>query len=472
MHLLTRIATLALATLPALAQEGYWVANRATSDIMKISPWGSVLTRIATPTTLRGLTVAPDGKIWVVRFIQGTFDIVDPTTNPPTITPVPSQLGSPYEIAFDAQGDAWISGGTGVQRFSANGTFIQSFPLTAAAPLGITVDSVGNKWIAHRTSPASVSRIDPTGVVTNFPLLGVTTQPTKIIADYRGFLAPSHMWVVGDGTAQLVEIDDQGTLLNTYLLPATSVGSVCFDKNGDIWVGSFGNGALLRIDRTNGAVLGTHSVPPNILGLSCDSYGRILAVARVTFSGVGPPCEVRRIDPATGTVEVPTLLQQGAFIATGTQWPVSTPFQYAMVVSQLGDMDNDGDVNYLEILNGTSPIDALSGSLCRVNTTGITSIGSTGSFDVQTGLGNFWLLTFSFGLVAPGTGISLPGFGGELLLDPVLGLGATVSGVGSNSVLLAIPNDPTYQGMEIFTQGFVVGGTSVQFTNVSGIKFW
>jgi streptogramin lyase len=470
MHPLPRIAVLALTALPVLAQEGYWVANRASSDIMKISPWGSVLARVATPTTLRGLTVAPDGKVWIVRFIQSTFDIYDPATN--TITPVTSQLGSPYEIAFDAQGNAWISGGTGVQQFSASGAFIQSYPLTAAAPLGITVDTTGNKWIAHRTSPASVSRIDPNGVVTNYPLVGVTTQPTKIIADYRGFQTASHMWVVGDGTAQLLEIDDQGTLLNNYALPITSVGSVCFDKNGDIWVGSFGNGALLRIDRNTGGVLGTFSVPPNILGLSCDSYGRILTVARVTFSGVGPPCEVRRVDPATGLVEVPTLLQSGSFNASGTQWPVSTPFQYAMVVSQLGDMDGDGEVNYLEALNGTSPIDPLSSSVCSVNTTGVTSIGSTGTFGVQTGAGSFWLLTFSFGLVAPGSGITLPGFGGELLLDPLLGLGVTVSGVGSAGLALSIPNDPSYQGQQWFTQGFVVGGATVQFTNVSGMKFW
>ena len=470
MHLLPRIAVLALVTVPSFAQEGYWVANRASSDIMKVSPWGSVLARVATPTTLRGLTVAPDGKVWIVRFGQATFDIYDPATN--TIAPVASQLGSPYEIAFDAQGNAWISGGTGVQQFSASGTFIQSYPLTASAPLGITVDSAGNKWIAHRASPASVSRIDPNGVVTNFPLLGVTTQPTKIIADYRGFLAPSRMWVVGDGTPQLLEIDDQGNLLNNYLLPIASVGSVTFDKNGDIWVGSFGNGALLRIDRATGGVLGTHSVPPNILGLSCDSYGRILTVARVTFSGVGPPCEVRRIDPASGVVEVPTLLQQSTFAASGTQWPVSTPFQYSMVVSQIGDIDGDGDVNYLEILNGTSPIDPLSSSICRVNTTGITSIGSTGTFDVQTGAAAFWLLTFSFAIVAPGSGITFPGFGGELLLNPALALGVTVSGVGSSSLPLAIPNDPSFQGMELFTQGFVVNGAVVQFTNVSGMKFW
>ena len=59
-----------------------------------------------------------------------------------------------------------------------------------------------------------------------------------------------------------------------------------------------------------------------------------------------------------------------------------------------------------------------------------------------------------------------------MLLHPVLGLGVTVSGVGTGTLSLAIPNDPSYQGQEWFTQGFVAGGSGVQFTNVSGVKFW
>src|SRR5690606_3396793 len=108
MRLLTIALTL-LATSTLVAQErGYWIANRASSDIMEVSPWGSVLQRIDMGTNLRSAHVAPDGKVWVVRFIQTTLDIVDPTTG--SITNTTSTLGSPYDIAFDAQGEAWVSG--------------------------------------------------------------------------------------------------------------------------------------------------------------------------------------------------------------------------------------------------------------------------------------------------------------------------------------------------------------------------
>src|SRR5688572_33354787 len=91
--------------LPALAQESFWIANRASSDIMRVSSWGSVLERVPTPTTLRSSTTAPDGKVWIVRFIQATFDIYDPATA--TMTPVPLPSGSAYQIAFDAAGHGW-----------------------------------------------------------------------------------------------------------------------------------------------------------------------------------------------------------------------------------------------------------------------------------------------------------------------------------------------------------------------------
>ncbi len=461
---------LAAVTSVAVAQETYWIANRASNDIMEVTPWGSVLQRIAMGTSLRSAHVAPDGKIWVVRFIQGTLDIVDPVTS--TITPVTSTLGSPYFIAFDNQGTAWVSGGTGVQNFAANGTLIQAYPLTATAPLGITIDASGNKWIAHRATPASVSRIDPSGAVVNFPLPGVTTQPTALVADFRGLFNPSHIWIVGDGAGELVEVDDQGNLLNIYPTGLTSVGSVTFDLAGNIWVGSFGGGAVAQIDRTTGATLSAYTLSPSVLGLNFDSYGRLWATARVTFSGVGPPCEVRRVDPASGVIEVPGVLQSGAFAAAGTQSPISTPYQYSLVVAPIGDLDGDGDANFAEIQNGTSPTDPASNGNCHIDSRGAASVGSTPVFDVKAGAGTFWLFALSFGLVPVGSGYTNPAFTGELRLDPALALPVTLSGVGNASLPLAIPLDPAFAGLQFFTQGFRVGAGGQAFTNIGGLLIW
>ncbi len=305
----------------ASAQETYWIANRASLDIMEVSPWGSIRDRIDMGTSLRSAHVAPDGKVWVVRFIQGTFDIVDPTTR--TITPIVAPA-NPFDIAFDAQGTAWISAsstaaGNFVVNYDANGAHIQTYTMSAPAPLGIAIDTAGNKWIAHRTTPASVSRIDPAGVVTNHVLVGAPSNflPVRCAADFRGLLQPSHIWVVGDGPSHLFELDENGATLNMYLPPATGLANIAVAPDGNIWTGNTA-GTLLELDATNGSVLSTYTqTPSSVLGISFDLGGKLWVTQRLTFSGVGPPCEVRRIDPDTGAIEVPGVLQFGAFSGIG-----------------------------------------------------------------------------------------------------------------------------------------------------------
>ncbi|HEX5052510.1 MAG TPA: hypothetical protein VFZ65_12105 [Planctomycetota bacterium] len=450
---------------PVFAQESFWIANRASSDLMRVSSFGKVLERVAMPTTLRSAHTAPDGKVWVVRFIQGTFDIYDPATG--SITPVTSQNGSPFQIAFDAQGHAWITGGTGVQEFDAAGNFVQSIVLPVTAPLGITIDADGNKWIAHRTTPASVSRIDSGGVVTNFPFVGTTTMlPVTTVADFRGLLTSSHIWVIGDSSGDLVELDAAGNTLHIYPSGVTSLSGLTFDLGGNIWVCSSA-GALIHIDASTGNVINNFSLPLGALALATDSEGRVLATTRVTFSGVGPPCEVRRIDPATGAIEVPGYLQYSGFNGSGTQSAISTPFQYSLVVNPFGDLDGDGEVNYVEITGGTSPIDAVSTSTFRVETFGNTGIGNAATVAVQASPVTLWVLGYSLGLIPP---TPVPGFNGNLVIDPTQ-LVTTTFGVGNGSASIAIANDPMLVGFEFFVQGVTVAAT-LDFKNVSGVTIW
>lgn len=460
------VLTIAALCLPAIAQESFWIANRASADIMRVSAWGSVLERVATPTTLRNSTTAPDGKVWIVRFIQPTVDIYDPATS--TFTPITLPSGNAFQIAFDAAGNAWITNSTSaVHQFDAAGNFLQTYTLTAAAALGITVDADGNKWIAHRAIPASVSKIDTAGAVSNHVIVGATMQPTAIMADYRGIATSSRIWVVGDGTAQLAEIDVSGATLFVHPLGATNVSSLTFDRNGDIWCGSFGNGTLLQVDETTGLVINTYFFAPNILGLATDSHGRLLASVRVTFSGLGPPCEVRRIDPATGTLEIPGLLELGGFAASGTQAAISTPWQYSLVVAQFGDLDGDGEPNWAEIQGGTSPIDASANSTFRIESFGVTQNGSTPTFEVQAP-GLLWVTGFSSALIPP---TPVPGFGGTLRVDPTMLL-ATVAGVSNTSIPIGIPPNPGLAGFEFFAQGVTFNGVGFDFRNASGLKVW
>ncbi len=468
---LVLLATAALVTTTATAQETYWIANRASMDIMEVSPWGSIRDRIDMGTSLRSAHVAPDGKVWVVRFIQGTFDIVDPVTR--SITPIIAP-GNPYSIAFDAQGTAWMTAGTQVVNYDANGVLIQTYPLTATAPLGIAIDTAGNKWIAHRANPASVSKIDSTGVVTNHLLVGApsTFLPVRLVADFRGLLQPSHIWVVGDGPSHLFELDENGNTLNMYVPPGTGLSQLVVAPNGNLWTGNTG-GTLLEIDATTGGVLSTYvQTPSSVLGLAFDLSGKLWATQRLTFSGVGPPCEVRRIDPATGTIEVPGVLSFGSFDGIGTQSSLSTPYEYALVVAPFADDDGDGEVNYAEVLQASNARDPLSNSSFHAQTTGVTQVGNTPTIDVTTPATTFWLMAFGFGLVPSGSGYTNPAITGEFTLDPTLILPVNLSGVGNTSIPFVIPNDPAFAGLEFFMQGVHISATGTAFTNVTGLLIW
>ncbi len=467
---LTLLAAAALvAALPA--QETYWIANRASQDIMEVSPWGSIRDRIAMGTALRSAHVAPDGKVWVVRFIQGTFDIVDPATR--SITPILAQ-GNPYSVAFDAQGTAWMTSGTVVANYDANGTLIQTYTLGASAPLGITIDTAGNKWIAHRANPASVSKIDAQGVVTNHQLVGApsTFLPVRIVADFRGLLQPSHIWVVGDGPSHLFEVDENGNTLNMYVPPGTGLSQLVVAPDGNLWLGNSG-GTLLEVDSSNGSVLSTYlQSPSSVLGLAFDLGGKLWATQRLTFSGVGPPCEVRRIDPDTGAIEVPGVLRFGGNDGIGTQSSLSTPYEYALVVAPFADDDGDGEVNYAEVLQASNARDPLSNSTFHAQSTGVTQVGNTPTIDVTTPASTFWLMAFGFGLVPRGSGYTNPAITGEFTLNPTQILPVNLSGIGNTSIPFPIPNSTAFAGLEFFMQGVHIGTGGTGFTNVTGLLIW
>ena len=173
-----------------------------------------------------------------------------------------------------------------------------------------------------------------------------------------------------------------------------------------------------------------------------------------------------RVDPATGIVEVTNELEIGGFAAAGTQSAVSTPYQYALVVDQLGDLDGDGDVNFAEIQAGTSPIDARSNQAFSVHTAGSTALGSTASIEVATGTA--WVLGFAGGLTTP---MPVAGFVGELKLDLTTYQGS-ISGIGSASRSLPIPNLPVLAGLDLHLQAVAFVGGSLAFRNLSGVHVW
>lgn len=473
------LAAAAIASFSVAAQErSYWIGNATSNDIMEVTPWGKVLRRISLGAPIRRAVASPTtGFVWTLLSGTPNFYLVTPTGG--LIGPVAFPLGTPFDLAFDAQGDAWISGTTGVVRYDMVGTQIQQFPLTVPNPRGITVDSLGNKWIAHRELfNAAVSRIDPAGVVTSHPVTGV--RPVGIIADFRGVGVPSRIWVTCDDNGSLLELDENGVQLNNYTIAADISGTV-FDRNGDLWVRHSSSASLWQVNPATGAVINTYTIQsptdPSYTGInamSVDTLGRLLAVQRLNFGPPqpqpAPPCEVQRIDPATGTIEVSTVLAVGGAEAIGTVDAPSTPLQWAMVVNPTGDADLDGDTNLAEIQNGTSPVDVLSNSRFSIDTTGNSGLGGTLFVNVRQSAGfDIWLAAWTTDLLPGPTPV--PGFVGFLLVD--VGTLITLwSGAGPSSIPLTMPVTPIYLGTSVYVQGTYLDGPSFNLRGMSGISFW
>jgi streptogramin lyase len=437
------------------AQEKYWVASSGGVTQLDASgyPWQTV-----TPSSGRDIAVAPDGKVWLPG---ASITVLNPSgTLFTTITPTAGI--TPFAIAFDRAGHAWVSssGASGaVEEFDAAGVSQGVVPLSAAAALGICVDADGNKWIAHRVGPpGSLSRIDAvTRLVTNHPLpAGALFLPIMVYADARGLVTSSHIWTVGDnrGAGAVVELDATGTALNTYLITPSAhlewLSGDC-DSTGHtryIWIGDWSNGDLWRVDVSNGS---TANFPQftGVGGVTFDGFGKLWITLRT--GGV-----VRRINQTTGATEVAEAI--GAINQISTRW------QYATVVDQLGDLDGDGASNLVEVMGSSSPFDGCSGSSASLSIGGSMASGGTLTIDLKAAPGALNVIAFATGVTTPP--LVFPGISCSVPLNPATFLGSVLQ-VGPGSLPLAIPTTPSYVGVRMLTQS--LNAAVPTFTNVAPI---
>jgi streptogramin lyase len=203
-------------------------------------------------------------------------------------------LATPYGIAIDATGNAWVTNESGshVAIFSPTGSLLQSF--SPAADLfgaqGIAIDRNGLVWIAN-TAGNSVIQVNPgTQAASEFTAGGITA-PKALAIDSQ-----NNIWVANLNGNSVTELSSAGAPLNGSPLTAggniTVPTAIAIGKSasgGAVYVAS-GSGSLVKLNQATGAYLtaandGTLQGPAAIATDPVSGY--LVATGYTTGTSVG-----------------------------------------------------------------------------------------------------------------------------------------------------------------------------------------
>lgn len=194
--------------------------NNGAGQIGRCTPQG-VITEFPVPGGQpTSITAGPDGNLW---FTDDSFNnaigVITPTGTVKEY-PIPTAYSGPGSIVSGLDGALWFLEQTKVGRVTTSGVFTE-YPVPP--PSGrvypgilseLTVGPDGNLWFTI-TSPNSIARITPAGVVTDYPLTatgvigGITTG------------ADGNLWFTEAQQGKIGRMTPAGTLLPELSVPSS-----------------------------------------------------------------------------------------------------------------------------------------------------------------------------------------------------------------------------------------------------------
>ncbi len=223
----------------AIDAEGHaWIASAI--GLHRLNERGDEVAFHSLPAGAYAVACAPDGAVWITTsvpsrtvekrtregetlFVVGFFSNplgigVDASGNAlvadggrnelVTISPAGEVIGRVPgggcggDLAIDASGHAWTAGpcGTGeILRYASDGTLAGRYRVPLRSIGAISVDALGQVWVAHPTD-ASVTVLSPEGV--EVAAIGVEDAPVAIASDGLG-----RVWVAGAVGGSLLRAD-------------------------------------------------------------------------------------------------------------------------------------------------------------------------------------------------------------------------------------------------------------------------
>ena len=191
-------------------------------------------------------------------------------------------LKTPYGIAIDANGDAWVANesGNSITKLGPGGSLLSgSGGFTASGvilgPQALAIDTAGKVWVAN-TLDNSVVVLNADGTESSRNTTGGIDGPASIALDSAG-----SVWVANFTGNSVTVLNNSGSLIDSSPLIAGGVlnlpATVAVDATGNAWIANTGTSTLLKLKNTGVAIsTGNGYTDGNIqepLGIGFDSAG-------------------------------------------------------------------------------------------------------------------------------------------------------------------------------------------------------
>jgi sugar lactone lactonase YvrE len=296
--------TCALA-LPTIARLPENAADSRFARVVPIAPRGAAgyeLEIVRPPAALwgaNGIRVAPDGRLWICEAFARRISACDTRTGElTTVIADDGTLVGPDDLAFDADGSAYITDGDRITARRADGT---TFTLVSGLshPNGITVDGDGRLFVDEFRPDGRLLEIDRVSGSVRVVAEGLDLpNACELGPDGRLYLQnvlagtifavdvdTGAVEQVVDGLKRVssVKFDRRGRLVASQAdrgvvtaidlgsgrwetiarMPHRTIDNIAFDADGTLFVSSYSTGCVLRVPE-DGDPDGEILVPPGL----------------------------------------------------------------------------------------------------------------------------------------------------------------------------------------------------------------
>lgn len=305
-----------------------------------------------------------------------------------------STLTTPYAVALDASGNAWVAneGGSTVSEFSPSGSVLATPTATGLyGPQGIAVDPSGNVWVANTAGNSVIKFTLTSGAVT-----GTASYASG------GISAPSAIVLSNAGTAyianfngnSITELNSSGSAINGS--PLTGSGNITTPTG--ITLGKTGSGGTVYVTTGSGGVVSLNN-------------GTGAYVSTLTDNTLQGPAAVAT-DPVNGYVVVTGFTTGNAISGALSEFAPATPSSISPAASGLSNpagVASDGTSIWVANSNA-------SGSLAQLTygaSTAVSPIAGYGSLNTPVGVaidssGSVWTANSGSNTVSKFIGLAVP----------------------------------------------------------------